>query len=110
MCPSGVCVCVCVCVCVSHSVMSSSLQPHEARQGPLSMEFCRQEYWSRLLITSPGDFSNPEIELRCPALQADSSLTEPPGKPSVAYMLVVKQLIVGVSKMDSTKLLFQPER
>ena len=29
----------------------------------------------------PGDFSNPGIEPRSPALQADSLLSEPPGKP-----------------------------
>ena len=74
------------------------------------MEFSRQEYCSGLLIPSPGDFPNPEIELWCPVLQADSSPTEPQGKPSVPYMLVMKQLIVGVNKMDSTKLLFEPER
>ena len=35
----GVCVCVCVCVYVSGSVISDSLQPHEAHEAPLSMEF-----------------------------------------------------------------------
>ena len=30
---------------------------------------------------SPGDLPNPGIELRSPALQADSLLSEPPGKP-----------------------------
>ena len=35
--------------CVSLSVVSNSLPPHglEALQAPLSMEFSRQEYWSR---------------------------------------------------------------
>ena len=31
---------------------------------------------------SPGDPSNPGIEPRSPALQADSLLSEPPGKPA----------------------------
>ena len=31
------------------------------RQAPLSMEFSRQEYWSGLLLLSPGDLSNPGI-------------------------------------------------
>ena len=38
--------------------MSDSLQPHElyvAYQVPLSMEFSRQEYWSRLPFPSLGD-------------------------------------------------------
>ena len=34
------------------------------------MEFSRQEYWSGLLFTSPGDLLDPEIEPRSPTLQA----------------------------------------
>ena len=45
------------------------------------MEFSRQEYWSGLPFPSPGDFSDPGIELRSPALQADILPSEPPGKP-----------------------------
>ena len=44
------------------------------------MEFSRQEYWSGLLFPSPGDLPNPGIKPRFPALQADSLLSEPPGK------------------------------
>ena len=40
-------------------------------QAPLSMEFSRQEYWIGLLFPSPGDLSNPGIEPKSPALQAD---------------------------------------
>ena len=47
-----------------------------ACQAPLSMRFSRQEYWSGLPFSSPGDLPNPGIEPRSPALQADSSLTE----------------------------------
>ena len=43
-----------------------------AHQAPLSMEFYRQEYWSGLPFPSPGDLSDPGIEPRSPALQADS--------------------------------------
>ena len=32
-----------------------------ACQAPLSMEFSRQEHWSRLPVPSPGDLPNPEI-------------------------------------------------
>ena len=35
-----------------------------AHQAPLSMEFSRQEYWSRQLIPSLGDLPNPGIEPR----------------------------------------------
>ena len=44
-----------------------------AHQAPLSMEFCRLEYWSGLPFPSPGDFPDLGIEpLSPPALQADS--------------------------------------
>ena len=33
------------------------------------MEFSRQEYWSELLFTSPGDLPNPGIKPRSPAVQ-----------------------------------------
>ena len=52
-----------------------------AHQAPLSMEFSRQEYWSGLPFPSPEDLPDPGIDPRSPALQADSLLTESPGKP-----------------------------
>ena len=51
-----------------------------ARQAPLSMGFSRQEYWSGLPLPSPGDLSNPGIEPRSPAWQADALSSEPQGK------------------------------
>ena len=33
-----------------------------ARQAPLSMEFSRQEYWSKLPFPTPVDIPDPEIE------------------------------------------------
>ena len=44
------------------------------------MEFFRQEYWSGLPFSSPGDLPYPGIESRSPTLQADSLLFEPPWK------------------------------
>ena len=41
-------------------------------QGPLSMGFFRQEYWSKFPFPPPGDFPNPEIEPESPTLEADS--------------------------------------
>ena len=52
-----------------------------AHQAPLSTELSRQKYWSGLPFPSPADLPNPGIEHRSPALQADSVLSEPPGKP-----------------------------
>ena len=49
--------------------------------APLSTGFSRQEYWNRLLFPFPGDLPDPAIEPRSPTLQADSLLSEPPGKP-----------------------------
>ena len=65
------------------SVMSDSLRPHglKAHQAPLSMDFSRQEYWSGLPFTSPGNLPNPGIKPGSLALQADSLPSEPPGKP-----------------------------
>ena len=45
------------------------------------MGFPRQEYWSGLPFSSPGDLPDPGIETGYPALQGDSLPTEPPGKP-----------------------------
>ena len=71
----------CVCLCVSCSVPSDFLQPHGARQTPLSIGFPRQEYWTGLPYPSPGNFPDPGIKPRSPALQTDSLPSEPPGKP-----------------------------
>ena len=45
-------------------------------QVPLSMGFSRQEHWSGLPFSSPGDLPEPRIEPRSPASQADSLQTE----------------------------------
>ena len=52
-----------------------------AFQALLSMGFLMQEYWNGLPFPSPGYLLDPEIEPRSPAFQADSLLSEPPGKP-----------------------------
>ena len=44
-------------------------------------DFSRKEYWSGSQFLSPGALPDPGIELSSPALQADSLLSEPPGKP-----------------------------
>ena len=52
-------------------------------QASLSMDFSRVEYWSGSAFPSPGNLPDPETKARSPALQADSSLSKPPGKPTV---------------------------
>ena len=54
-----------------------------AHQVPPSMGFPREEYWSGLPFPFPGDFPDPGIEPRSPALQADALVSEPPGKPNI---------------------------
>ena len=56
-------------------------------QATSSMGFSRQEYWSRLPFPSPGDLSDLGFKPGSPALQADSSPSEPPGKPRVEMMV-----------------------
>ena len=69
---------------VSRLAVSDSVTPWTlAHQAPLSMGFSRQEYWSGLLFPSPGDLPHLGIESETPALQADSLLSEPPGKPII---------------------------
>ena len=48
-----------------------------AHQAPPSMGFSRQEYWNGLPLPSPGDLSDPGIEPRSAALQADTLTSEP---------------------------------
>ena len=75
----------------SRSVVSDSLRPH-GHQAPLSMGFSRQGYWSGLPFPSPGDLPDPGIKPRSPALQADASTSEPPGKP-ILYIIPNSQSI-----------------
>ena len=64
-----------------HFVSDSATPWIVACQAPLSMEFSRPEYWSRLPFPSPGDHHDPGIKPGSPTLQADSLLSEPPEKP-----------------------------
>ena len=52
-----------------------------ARQGPLSMGFSRQEYWSGVPCPPPGDLPDPGIEPVSPASAGGFFTMEPPGKP-----------------------------
>ena len=67
---------LCVCVLVAQLYLTLQTPWTVAHQTPLTMEFSRQEYWSRFLCPSPGDLSDPGIKPGSPALQADSLLTE----------------------------------
>ena len=61
-----------------------------AHQTLLSMGFSRQEYRSGLPFPSPGDLSNPGIELlspMSPALAGRFSSTVPPGKSPISIVV-----------------------
>ena len=75
---------VCVCVLVAQLCPTLCYPMDCSCQVPLFIGFFRQEYWSGLPFPSPGDLSDPGIELRSLALQVYSLLSEPPGKPSPA--------------------------
>ena len=76
---------MCQTLCFTSSVSQSCLTVTPwavALQTPLSMEFSRQEYWSRLPSPTPGDLPNAGIEpasLESPALAS----SKPPGKPQM---------------------------
>ena len=60
-----------MCAVLSQPVVSNSATPRTvAFQAHLSMGFSKQEYWSGLLCSPPGDLPNPEIEHMSPASPA----------------------------------------
>ena len=68
-------------VCSVAQLCMSLLQPHVACQAPLSMRVPKQEYWSRLLPSSPRNLSSPGTEPTSPASPAWAHgffTTEPP--------------------------------
>ena len=62
------------------------------------MRFSRQGYWSGLPCPLPGVLPNPGIKPRSPALQADSLLSEPTGKP-VKHLGQYKFSMIRAQKM-----------
>ena len=78
---------------VSGSVSDSFLTPWTlAHQAPLTMGFPREEYWSGWPFSSPGDHPYPGTEPRSSAGQADSSQSEPSGKPNWSSALIKPHL------------------
>ena len=58
----------------------SDAQGQAQYQASPSMGFSRQEYWSGLLLPSPGDLPDPGIEPVSPTLEADALTSGPSGK------------------------------
>ena len=90
-----------LCVCKSLSRVQLFATPWAAaHQYPLSMEFSRQEYCSRLPFPSPGDLPDPGIEPMSPALQADSLPFELQGSP---FLLIIKHQICTYYSTSNTR-------
>ena len=66
-----------------------------AHQAPLSLDFSSKDYWSGLPFPPPGDLPNSGIKLRSPTLQADSLLSEPPGKSSIPNKVSKLRFLLG---------------
>ena len=70
-----------------------------AHQAPLSTEFSRQEYWSRLPCPFPGDLSDPGVKLMSlpsPALAGGFFTNESPGKP---FFLPMNSQLLQLEKL-----------
>ena len=81
-------------------VKVTQLCPSVCDQAPLSMEFSKRECWLALPYPSPGDLSDPEIEPRSPALQADSLPSEPTGKPPLSARALLSLPIYNWTATD----------
>ena len=81
------------------SVVSDSLASSwtVARRAPLLPGVSRQEYWSGLPFSSPGDLPNPGIDPRSPVpltLAGGFFTIEPPGKPPKEMCACLFEMIV----------------
>ena len=81
-----------MCVCWLLSWIQLFMTPcTAAHQAPLTMGLSRQEYWSRLQFSPPGDLPNPGIEpasLVSPVLAEGFFTTVAPGSPQFSYILL----------------------
>ena len=93
--------CVCVLAAQSCSTLRLFATPWTAsHQASLFMGFSWQEYWNRLPFPSLGDLPNQGIKPRFTTLQADSSPSEPSGKPH-------RYIHMHKCEMNSSKSLWQ---
>ena len=78
---SEVCNIESLCVLVTQSCLTPCDPMDCSPPALLSMESCKQEYWSGLPFPSPGDLPDAGIKTRSPVLQADSLPSESQGSP-----------------------------
>ena len=78
------------CCCLVPKLLLTLLRPPltVAWQTPLSMGFCRREYWDELPFPSPGDHPDLGIEPVSPALADGFFTAEPPGHRHFAFTFV----------------------
>ena len=81
-----------------HAQSRSCVQPFATPwtatcQAPLSTGFSRQEYWSGLPFSPPGDLPDPMIESVSPALQVDSLLLSHLGSANPARVIGKRETI-----------------
>ena len=62
-----------------YSVIPNLCNPMDCSQVPLSMDFLRQKYWSRLSFSSPGGLLDPGIKSESLTRQTDSLPLHHPG-------------------------------
>ena len=62
-----------------------------ACQTALSVGFSRQEYWSELPFSFPGDIPGPGVKPMSPVLAGGFFITEPPGRPLSKDKYVLKK-------------------
>ena len=79
-----------------------------ARQAPLSMGFSRQEYWSGLPCSPPGNPRDPRAQthISCVSCIAGGFFTQPPGKSTYLLQALFIVLGVGVNKQFCEALVF----
>ena len=72
------------------------------RQAPLSMGFSRQEYWSGLPLSPPGDLPDPGIKpiSASPALAGRFFTTASPGKPVIVLNATELYILIGWTLWD----------
>ena len=99
------------CCCLVTKLCPSLCNPWTvALQAPLSMGFPRQEYWSGLLLPSPGDLPDPGIKPESLALAGRFFTTETPGKLTyintkfyLKYLSSACKMLVKTKKYDRKK-------
>ena len=72
-----------------------------AHQTPLFMGLLRQEYWSGLPFSSPGDLPDPGIKPMSPTLAGGFFTTEPPHSELLGHGICTRSALAGTVKLSS---------